>query len=89
MYAHIKINSTITKRQIFEKKNIFKSFIKSFFFQNILFRRPHNPADVYYRQTRPDIYNNIGMVNENGEKWKEMRSQVFHSFYLSKIQRHI
>jgi hypothetical protein len=31
---------------------------------------------VYYRQTRPDIYNNIGMVNENGEKWKEMRSQV-------------
>ena len=39
-------------------------------------RRPHNPADVYYRQTRPDIYNNIGMVNENGERWKEMRSQV-------------
>jgi hypothetical protein len=39
-------------------------------------RRPHNSADVYYRQTRPDIYNNIGMVNENGEKWKELRSQV-------------
>jgi hypothetical protein len=44
----------------------------------ILCRRPHNPADVYYRQTRPDIYNNIGMVNENGEKWKEMRNQVFY-----------
>ena len=39
-------------------------------------KRPHNPADVYYRQTRPDIYNNIGMVNENGEKWKELRNQL-------------
>ena len=39
-------------------------------------KRPHNPADVYYRQTRPDIYNNIGMVNENGEKWKELRHQL-------------
>jgi ecdysone 20-monooxygenase len=38
--------------------------------------RPHNPADVYYRKTRPDIYNNIGMVNENGEKWKELRNQL-------------
>jgi len=38
--------------------------------------RPHNPADVYYRRTRPDVYNNIGMANENGEKWRELRNQL-------------
>ena len=35
--------------------------------------RPPNSADVFYRQSRPDIYSNLGMTNENGEKWHELR----------------
>ena len=35
--------------------------------------RPPNTADVFYRQSRPDIYSNLGMVNENGQKWHELR----------------
>ena len=35
--------------------------------------RPPNAADVFYRQSRPDIYSNLGMVNENGPKWHNLR----------------
>ena len=35
--------------------------------------RPYNEADVYYRQYRKDLYDNIGMVNENGEEWLRLR----------------
>lgn len=38
--------------------------------------RPANEADVYYRKSRPDYYNNIGMVNENGPAWHSLRSQL-------------
>ena len=37
--------------------------------------RPPNEADVYYRLSRPDIYSDLGMVNENGPKWKHLRKQ--------------
>ena len=38
--------------------------------------RPPNEADVIYRQSRPQYYNNIGMVNENGENWHFLRSRL-------------
>ena len=38
--------------------------------------RPPNEADVIYRQSRPQFYNNIGMVNENGENWHFLRSRL-------------
>ena len=28
--------------------------------------RPPNDADVFYRKSRPDVYSDIGMTNENG-----------------------
>jgi len=60
---------------LIEKVNFWYSIFQ-ILFRSDLPLRPHNPADVYYRLTRPDIYNNIGMVNENGEKWKELRNQL-------------
>ena len=38
--------------------------------------RPYNEADVYYRKYRKDLYENIGMVNENGPKWLELRKNL-------------
>lgn len=38
--------------------------------------RPHNEADVFYRRYRNDLYQNIGMVNENGEAWKRLRKHL-------------
>jgi len=38
--------------------------------------RPHNEADVFYRKYRKDLYDNIGMVNENGENWKNLRKHL-------------
>merc|ERR1711899_346046 len=38
--------------------------------------RPPNEADVFYRRYRNDLYANIGMVNENGEKWKSLRKHL-------------
>jgi cytochrome P450 len=44
-----------------------------FFYRTDYPLRPPNAADVYYRQSRPDIYSNLGMVNENGKPWHELR----------------
>ena len=38
--------------------------------------RPHNEADVFYRRYRNDLYDNIGMVNENGQNWKTLRKHL-------------
>ncbi|XP_040571478.1 ecdysone 20-monooxygenase [Lepeophtheirus salmonis] len=38
--------------------------------------RPPNEADVYYRNSRPELYNNIGMVNLNGPSWHTLRSTL-------------
>ena len=38
--------------------------------------RPPNEADVIYRNLRPQYYNNIGMVNENGQNWHFLRSRL-------------
>lgn len=38
--------------------------------------RPPNEADVFYRNSRPEYYNDIGMVNENGPKWKHLRDHL-------------
>ena len=38
--------------------------------------RPRNEADVLYRNLRPQYYNDIGMVNENGPKWHFLRSHL-------------
>ena len=38
--------------------------------------RPHNEADVFYRKYRNDIFANVGMVNENGPKWSELRKKL-------------
>ena len=31
---------------------------------------------LFYRKYRHDLYENIGMVNENGEKWKMLRKHL-------------
>jgi len=38
--------------------------------------RPPNEADVFYRKSRPQYYPDIGMVNENGEKWHKLRTHL-------------
>lgn len=38
--------------------------------------RPPNEADVFYRNSRPNYYNDIGMVNENGPKWEHLRTHL-------------
>jgi ecdysone 20-monooxygenase len=38
--------------------------------------RPPNEADVFYRNSRPEYYNDIGMVNENGKNWKHLRDHL-------------
>lgn len=39
-------------------------------------QRPHNEADVFYRLSRPDLYRDVGMVNENGPKWHRLRQEL-------------
>lgn len=39
-------------------------------------QRPPNAADVYYRLSRPNLYSNLGMVNENGPEWLRIRKQL-------------
>lgn len=41
-----------------------------------IFSRPGNEADVFYRLYRNDLYDNIGMVNENGQNWKTLRKHL-------------
>lgn len=35
--------------------------------------RPPNEAEVYYRKSRPDLYEGIGVINENGPEWHRLR----------------
>ena len=58
--------------------NLFIFFIIHFFFIIFYsnFYRPGNEADVFYRLYRNDLYDNIGMVNENGQNWKTLRKHL-------------
>lgn len=38
--------------------------------------RPHNEADVFYRKSRSKLYANVGMVNENGLAWHDLRKKL-------------
>ena len=35
--------------------------------------RPPNMADVFYREQRPELYSDLGVVNLNGEGWHRLR----------------
>uniref|UniRef100_A0AAT9UTK6 Cytochrome P450 314A1 n=1 Tax=Maconellicoccus hirsutus TaxID=177089 RepID=A0AAT9UTK6_MACHI len=50
--------------------------------------RPPNEVTAYYRKSRPDRYTNLGLVNEQGEKWHELRLTLTPELTSNKTMKH-
>ncbi|CAH0384016.1 unnamed protein product [Bemisia tabaci] len=46
--------------------------------------RPPNEVTSYYRRTRPDKYTNLGLVNEQGQTWHDLRTKLTPALTSSK-----